>query len=66
MMSNWSVKVEYLADSKLDCGGGHCSPVGADDVSYAANIVRAGMQLPLPDRLASLLNEQPRLHGPGF
>jgi len=44
LRSNWSVKVEYLyADlGKFDCGTA-CSTTVPDDVSFKANIVRAGV-----------------------
>jgi len=42
--SHWSAKIEYLyADlGKFDCGAA-CSAVTPDDVSFKANIVRAGI-----------------------
>ena len=45
-MSNWSAKLEYLyADlGKFDCGVSCGAPVGtADNVSFKANIIRAGV-----------------------
>jgi outer membrane immunogenic protein len=44
MWSNWSVKAEYLYVDlgKFDCGAA-CGGVGAADVSFKTNIVRAGL-----------------------
>jgi outer membrane immunogenic protein len=44
LMTNWSVKLEYLyADlGKMDCGG-HCAAITPDDVSFKTNLVRAGI-----------------------
>jgi outer membrane immunogenic protein len=44
LMTNWSVKLEYLYVDlgNMDCGG-NCSPVTPDDVSFKTNLVRAGI-----------------------
>jgi len=45
MWSNWSVKLEYLYVDlgKFDCGSACSGVAGTDNVSFNANVVRAGL-----------------------
>ena len=45
MWSNWSVKLEYLYVDlgKFDCGSACSGVAGTDNVSFKANVVRAGL-----------------------